>query len=179
MVNNWYYYVLKLEDGCYYVGITTAPSKRIQQHVYKYKQGAAWTKKHEVVDVLRISYIGLTNSHYAKEIERQQTIAMMKKHGWRHVRGSDYCAVSEYIVREQLLIDVHESRVDAKISELGDELEKGLHSKRDRMYFEYESGSHICEVKEIARFCKMNRIKKITNTKRYMDLTLKEVFDMC
>src|SRR5699024_10009978 len=111
---------------------------------------------------LKIQYIGLTNSHYAKEIERQQTINMMKRYGWKSVRGSDYCSVSEYLVREQLLIDIHESRVEANINELSDDLEKGLYSKRDRMYFEYENGYHICEIKEIARFCKMNRIKKIT-----------------
>src|SRR5699024_3741279 len=149
MVNNWYYYVLKLEDECYYVGITTAPSKRIQQHTYKYKQGAAWTKRHEVVDVIKIRYIGLTNSHYAKEIEREQTIKAMKKYGWKSVRGSDCCAVSEYLVREQLLIDICEKRVEASMSDLGHELEKGLYSRRDRMYFEYEGGSHICELKEI------------------------------
>lgn len=178
-MNNWYYYILKLKDGCYYVGITTEPSKRIHEHVYKDKKGAKWTKKHEVVDVLRIEYIGLTNSHYAKMIERQQTIAMMKKYGWKLVRGSDYCTVSEYIVREQLLVDIFERRVDAKIGELGDELVSGLYSRRKRAYFEYKGGSHICEMKDIKRFCKMNKVKKITKMEIYDDLTLREVFDCC
>ena len=65
------------------------------------------------------------------------------------------------------------------MSELGDDLDKGLYSRRKRVYFEYKNGKHVCEMKDIKRYCQMNKVKKITKMEIYEDLTLREVFDCC
>jgi len=49
-------YVLKLEDECYYVGITMNLNQRLAQHWTG--QGAKWTRLHKPVEVMRAVYQG-------------------------------------------------------------------------------------------------------------------------
>ena len=55
---NWTLYVLKLEDNCYYVGITSnTPEYRFKQHQAKF-MGAAWTKKHRPIEIIETTELG-------------------------------------------------------------------------------------------------------------------------
>jgi predicted GIY-YIG superfamily endonuclease len=73
-------YVLKLEDSKWYVGKTYNLNLRIAQH--KSNNGARWTKLHNVIDCVKVSFI--IN-------EKEMTLKYMRKYGWENVRGYSWC----------------------------------------------------------------------------------------
>ena len=81
-------YVLRLERGKYYVGMTRKNVERIWQHIDG--KGAAWTKKYPPKDGKEIlSFVdGLRVAD-----ENRITIEMMGKYGIKNVRGGDWCRV--------------------------------------------------------------------------------------
>lgn len=79
-------YVLKLEDGCYYVGITMDLNKRLSQHWIG--EGAKWTKLHKPVSVERIIFPAEGDT-----IENDTTKAIMELYGKENVRGGSWCKV--------------------------------------------------------------------------------------
>jgi hypothetical protein len=77
-------YTLELEGGNYYVGYTDDVPRRIAEHFLG--RGSMWTRTYpptRVLDVLP----GDT------QLENATTIALMSKHGWRHVRGGAWCSI--------------------------------------------------------------------------------------
>lgn len=72
-------YVLKLEDDCYYVGITLNLNQRLAQHWTG--SGAKWTKLHKPIEVLRVVYQG----H-----EQDITNDMIALYGRDNVRGGNH-----------------------------------------------------------------------------------------
>jgi len=72
-------YVLKLEDDCYYVGITLNLNQRLAQHWTG--SGAGWTKLHKPIEVLRVVYQG----H-----EQDITNDMIALYGRDKVRGGNH-----------------------------------------------------------------------------------------
>jgi len=75
-------YVLELNDGCYYVGITSNLNYRYSQHLSG--QGAVWTRLHAPISILEVCMGDA-------ETEDRKTIELMKKHGFKNVRGGRYC----------------------------------------------------------------------------------------
>lgn len=78
-------YVLKLERGKYYVGMTRHTVQRLTQHWDG--DGSAWTRKYEMQDLLE---------WYPKKRESDEnkiTLQVMAKYGVRNVRGGDWCKV--------------------------------------------------------------------------------------
>ena len=71
-------YVLSLENGNYYVGITNNFNERINQHLSG--KGSSWTKMHKPIDVIERFY-------GSKENERKKTLDYMRKYGWETTRG--------------------------------------------------------------------------------------------
>jgi predicted GIY-YIG superfamily endonuclease len=78
-------YVLKLERGKYYVGLTKNDFQRLDQHRDGY--GAAWTKKYEPLSIVSVQ------SGLRASAENRITLETMKKYGVRNVRGGDWCKV--------------------------------------------------------------------------------------
>src|SRR6185312_14136944 len=81
-------YVLKLEEGKYYVGITNDINKRYNQHLSDI--GSEWTKKYKV--------IGL---EYTKELthvldEDMEVKKLMMIYGHENVRGGTYSKIILY-----------------------------------------------------------------------------------
>jgi predicted GIY-YIG superfamily endonuclease len=75
-------YVLLLEDGRYYVGLTKSLKKRLDQHWSG--QGAKWTKLYaplQLVDLI------------AGDRENEITNEYIFRHGADVVRGGDFCCV--------------------------------------------------------------------------------------
>ena len=72
-------YVLKLEDECYYVGITMNLNQRLAQHWTG--QGAKWTRLHKPTEVLRVVYQG---------DEQLITDEMITLYGREKVRGGNH-----------------------------------------------------------------------------------------
>ena len=79
----WGYHLL-LEDGNHYVGITKNWPQRISSHMRG--KGSSWTRLHPVIKVLGRWRIGA-----AKLWEKSKTLEMMKKYGWKKVRGYCWC----------------------------------------------------------------------------------------
>lgn len=78
-------YVLKLQHGKYYVGRTTNPSFRIQDHVSG--SGSQWTRIHKPVDVIELV------PGCDEYDEDKYTKMYMAKYGIDNVRGGSFVSV--------------------------------------------------------------------------------------
>jgi len=78
-------YVLQLQHGCFYVGKSDNPQKRLLQH--KNNRGSAWTRLHKPVRLIK--KIKMTSTLQ----EDQITEELMKKKGIDKVRGGMYCQI--------------------------------------------------------------------------------------
>lgn len=78
-------YVLKLERGKYYVGMTRRTVQRLTQHWDG--NGSAWTRKYEMVDLLE------WYPNKRESDENTITLQVMAKYGVHNVRGGDWCRV--------------------------------------------------------------------------------------
>jgi predicted GIY-YIG superfamily endonuclease len=82
-------YVLKLERGKYYVGMTRRNVKRVLQHIDG--KGAAWTKKYPPQKTKPVLSF---NEGLRVSDEDRITLETMKKYGVRNVRGGSWCKVN-------------------------------------------------------------------------------------
>lgn len=90
--NQTYYwlYILKLEQNKYYVGITTkTPEIRFGEHV-KGIWAADWTKTYKPLQIFDSENLGYITKEEAEIIEHQKTQKLMKKYGWKNVRGGRF-----------------------------------------------------------------------------------------
>ena len=76
-------YVLELEEGNYYVGVSANLNIRFGSHWTG--QGARWTRKYRPI---KIHKVVLGNK------EKELTLSMMKEFGWENVRGYSWCQVN-------------------------------------------------------------------------------------
>lgn len=93
-------YILKLQDGCYYVGQSSSVQRRIEKH--NAAKGAAWTQIHPPVSLVECKRISALDKKAAETKESLLTLEMMKKYGWRNVRGGWFCHVDEKLTAEAL-----------------------------------------------------------------------------
>lgn len=85
-IRHFWLYVLQLEAGKYYVGITArSPEKRIRQHGGR--NGARWTMKYKPVAVLELHDLGRLPNFQAEAIEHQVFEDCSQRYGLRNVRG--------------------------------------------------------------------------------------------
>ena len=80
-----YIYILQLEQGKYYVGKTTNPQIRIENHCNS--NGAEWTKKYKPLRVIEL--IQNCDDYDEDKYTRQY----MDKYGIDNVRGGSFCEV--------------------------------------------------------------------------------------
>jgi hypothetical protein len=81
-------YVLELEEGKYYVGVTYEFGRRLNQHMAG--DGALWTARYKVRRVERVELIIDQDPH---EVEKDVTLQLMRIHGYQNVRGGPWCQV--------------------------------------------------------------------------------------
>lgn len=80
-----YIYVLQLENGKYYIGKTTNPDFRLENHFQG--NGSSWTKKYKPIKVLEI----IPNcDNYDED---KYTKKYMDKYGIDNVRGGSYSSI--------------------------------------------------------------------------------------
>lgn len=95
----WWLYVLKLEDGRWYVGITSkTPEERFQEHLLG-KRGAYWTMKHRPIEIELREDLGVVSKEHAEKYENKVTRKLMEERGLNNVRGGDLRDVEEYTKR--------------------------------------------------------------------------------
>ncbi len=87
----YYVYVLELEHGKYYVGISKNVKARLRQH--QNGDGADWTSIHKPIRIIYQENTQLVNKKEAEHIENVTTLQWMLMKGKDNVRGGDYCAV--------------------------------------------------------------------------------------
>jgi predicted GIY-YIG superfamily endonuclease len=81
-------YVLRLEDDCYYVGMSYNLNFRWGQHWAG--SGAKWTRLHKPLEVVKVIYPATE-----KGIENRITKEFMEQYGSEKVRGGSFCKVAE------------------------------------------------------------------------------------
>lgn len=97
--HHWWLYVLKLEEGKWYVGITSkTPEDRLHEHRLGVR-AAYWTKKYHPVDIELIEDLGVVNKEHAEKYEDKITRSLMKERGINNVRGGDLRDVDQYVKR--------------------------------------------------------------------------------
>jgi predicted GIY-YIG superfamily endonuclease len=87
-------YALRLEDDCWYIGMSYNPQKRFLKH--KSGKGAHWTKLHPPIEV----YETRPTKHYiqddAAQEENDMTFEYALKYGSMYVRGGGYVQARPY-----------------------------------------------------------------------------------
>ena len=78
-------YILQLEKSKYYIGKTTNPSFRLDQHFNS--DGSNWTKKYKPLSVIDIV------PNCDNYDEDKYTIQLMEKYGINNVRGGSFCEI--------------------------------------------------------------------------------------
>ena len=78
-------YILQLEKEKYYIGKTTNPSFRLDQHFNS--DGSNWTKKYKPLSVIDVV------PNCDNYDEDKYTIQFMEKYGINNVRGGSFCEI--------------------------------------------------------------------------------------
>jgi predicted GIY-YIG superfamily endonuclease len=96
---NWWLYVLELEGGKYYVGITSqTPEIRMQEHIH-HVRSAYWTMKYKPLQIIYRQDLGQISKEEAEKIESLKTQDLMNELGINNVRGGHLRnADDEYIL---------------------------------------------------------------------------------
>lgn len=94
-------YVLQLADGCYYVGQSATPAKRIKKHFAG--KGSAWTRLHRPLHVVRQYTFAAASYREAEHEENRRVLELVAIHGWQNVRGGFFSSVDEEEHRKNLL----------------------------------------------------------------------------
>lgn len=95
---HFWVYVLRLEQGKYYIGITSRknPNKRIEEHMHGF-YSAQWVKKYRPIEPIEIIDIGLLTQSEAERLELKRTLQYMEKYGYQNVRGGKLNYRGKYI----------------------------------------------------------------------------------
>lgn len=97
---HYWIYVLELNEGKYYVGLTAQrnPQDRIEQHKNGF-YSAQWVKKYGYKGFLQVHDLGLTTPAEAEKVETRLTYDIMKQYGVDNVRGGVLNFSGKYITR--------------------------------------------------------------------------------
>jgi len=85
---DWFLYVLFLENGLYYVGITLYPQNRINAHLNGI--GANFTKKNKPISVVELYCLNESDRKLCYKIETLKTKEYRIKYGSDKVIGGKY-----------------------------------------------------------------------------------------
>jgi predicted GIY-YIG superfamily endonuclease len=84
-------YALRLEDNCWYVGMTYNVQRRFEKHFSG--KGAAWTKRHKPIEIVEQRQTDCILQLDAAKLEDDMTLEYALKYGGDNVRGGGYCQV--------------------------------------------------------------------------------------
>ncbi len=90
-------YVLKLEQGKYYVGVTSkTPEERMSELLNDYI-GAQWTRNYKPDSIVYKKYMGNVSMVEAEKLENETVREYMTKYGLDNVRGGDLSYTGKYV----------------------------------------------------------------------------------
>lgn len=95
---HYWLYVLRLEQGKYYIGITSRkdPYRRVEEHMKGF-YSAQWVKKYRPVEPAEIIELGNITPAEAGKLELKRTLQYMDKYGYQNVRGSKLNYSGKYV----------------------------------------------------------------------------------
>lgn len=89
----WQLYVLELQHGYYYIGITFDVSKRLAEH--SAGLGANFTRAHKPIRVVETFSCETDDKDIAQQIENKKTVEYAIKYGGDKVKGGKYFIASK------------------------------------------------------------------------------------
>jgi predicted GIY-YIG superfamily endonuclease len=96
---HYWLYVLKLERGRYYIGITSrSPEARYKEHASGL-YGAEWTKVYKPIKIDQAIDLGITTIEKTESYENKVTREYIKAYGFNNVRGGNITYRGNYIKR--------------------------------------------------------------------------------
>jgi len=97
IIKHYWLYVLQLEQGKYYIGVTAStPERRFKQHLSGFA-GARWTRKYKPLEIIDRIDLGEVSYLDAEIIENKRTREYMQRFGLNNVRGGDLTEGERYI----------------------------------------------------------------------------------
>lgn len=84
-----YLYVLSLQGGFYYIGMSRNVEARFKKHLKG--KGANWTRRYKPIAVIKTINTELTNDAEAALLEDKLTLEYAETYGTDKVRGGGYC----------------------------------------------------------------------------------------
>lgn len=87
-------YALKLEDDCWYIGMSYNVEKRYKKH--STGKGAGWTSTHPPIEIHEIRTTEYYDQDSASKLEDDMTIEYAMVYGSDKVRGGGYCQRKPY-----------------------------------------------------------------------------------
>lgn len=84
-------FVLRLEGDKYFVGYSNNPETRIRRHFAG--KAAEWTALHKPLETITTRPLGFISESAAAQAADIATVALMRKAGWRNVRGGPWWSV--------------------------------------------------------------------------------------
>ncbi len=95
----YWLYVLKLEQGKYYVGVTSQTLEaRFKQHMNDFL-GAEWTKLYKPIEFDQTKDLGVMTYERAEAFENKVTRRYIKTYGIENVRGGNLSYRGKYVSR--------------------------------------------------------------------------------
>jgi len=82
-------YAIKLEDDCWYIGMSYNPNDRFLKHCNG--KGAQWTKLHPPIKIVETRGTGKYIQDEAADLENDMTLEYALKYGSAYVRGGGFC----------------------------------------------------------------------------------------
>lgn len=82
-------YALKLQDDCWYIGMSFNPDKRYLKHCKG--KGAQFTKLHRPIEIFEVRDTGLYTQDEVALLEDDMTLQYARQYGVDKVRGGGYC----------------------------------------------------------------------------------------
>ncbi|MEO6513126.1 MAG: GIY-YIG nuclease family protein [Candidatus Saccharimonadales bacterium] len=112
-MKNYWLYVLKLEQGKYYVGVTSkTPEIRMKQHQNGFG-GAGWARKYKPIALFDSKQLGVMSLEEAEHYENKVVREYIKKYGIDNVRGGDLSYSGNLIKRFGKYFDAEEWKLGA------------------------------------------------------------------
>ena len=114
----WYLYVLELENGCYYVGITLYIERRINEH-FSGEGGANFTRINKPIKLIESYSCQTYDREIAYKMENEKTIEYAIKYGGDKVKGGRYLIPRKLISKVAYLKKL---AAELELPPIGDEL---------------------------------------------------------
>lgn len=94
-------YALRLQNDCWYIGMTFNVEKRFKKHANG--KGANWTKLYQPIEIAEQRTTNVYIQETAAALEDAMTLEYAKKYGFDKVRGGSWCQTKPHWPKELMI----------------------------------------------------------------------------